>query len=498
MSTVGSGWLMTELTPDPLTVALIQVATTAPAFLLALPAGAIADLIDRRWLLLVVNGAMTVAATVLAVLVALDWMTAHLLLLFTFLLGTGAAFIGPAWLSIVPQLVPRPALSQAIALNSLGINVSRALGPALAGVLVVALGLTAPFVVNAASFLAILAALLWWRPAPRAVSQLPPEGLGEAMLTGLRYALHSAPLRSTLVRGLAFFLFASAYWALMPLIARTSLGGGAPLYGLLLGAMGAGAVLGALLLPRVLPRLGPDRTVAAGTLGTAVSLGVLSQSTSPVAALAASCLAGVAWIFVLSTLQVSAQTALPNWVRARGLALFLTLFFGSMALGSAIWGKVASELGIGSALLIAAVGALLAIPLSRGAQVGRGETLDLAPSRHWPDPLVLVDGPDQRGPTMTQVEYRIDPADAPLFLELMAEQARARRRFGAIRWWILEDAAVPGLFLECFVEGSWLAHLRHHERVSGADRDVEQRIRALHRGDQPPAVRHLIAPAAEG
>lgn len=497
MNTVGSGWLMTDLTPDPLTVALVQVATTAPAFLLALPAGAVADLLDRRRLLLAVNGAMAVAATALALLVALGWMNAGLLLFFTFLLGCGAAFIAPAWLSIVPQLVPRETLAQAIALNSLGINVSRAIGPAVAGALVVALGFAVPFALNALSFAVIVAALLWWRPVPRAASSLPAEGLGEAMLTGLRYALHSRPLRAALIRGVAFFLFASAYWALLPVLARTALGGGAQLYGILLGAMGLGAVLGALLLPRIAPRLGADRSVAAGSVGTALAMGVLSLVANPVAAVLASLLAGVAWIFVLSTLQVSAQTALPNWVRARGLALFLTLFFGGMALGSAIWGKAASAWGIETALLLAAAGTLLAMPLVRGVRIEQGDALDLAPSRHWPKPQVLVQLPDERGPTMTLIEYRIAPADAAVFLELMAEQARARRRFGAVQWWIMEDAAVPGLYVECFVEGSWLAHLRHHERVSGADRLIQERIHALHRGATPPRVRHLLAPLGE-
>ncbi len=497
MNTVGSGWLMTDLSPDPLTVALVQVASTAPAFLLALPAGAVADLLDRRRLLLAVNGSMALVAAVLAVLVALGAMNAGLLLLFAFLLGCGAAFIAPAWLSIVPQLVPRATLGQAIALNSLGINVSRAIGPALAGVLVVAVGFAAPFALNALSFLVIVAALAWWSPPARAASSLPAEGLGEAILTGLRYALNSAPLRATLVRGIAFFLFASAFWALLPVIARVSLGGGARLYGVLLGAMGAGAVLGALLLPRAAARLGADRNVAVGTVGTAVSLAVLSLVASPVAAVLASVLAGVSWIFVLSTLQVAAQTALPNWVRARGLSLFLTLFFGSMALGSAIWGKTASALGIGPALSIAAAGVLLVLPLVRRVRVGQGAALDLSPSLHWPEPMVLVDTPQERGPAMTTVEYRIDPADAPAFLALMAEQARARRRFGAVQWWIMEDVAAPGVYVECFVEGSWLAHLRHHERVSGADRMIQERIRGLHRGDGPPAVRHLLAPPAE-
>ncbi|WP_295387585.1 MFS transporter [uncultured Thiodictyon sp.] len=494
MNTVGASWLMTTLAPDPLMVALVQVATMAPAFLLALPSGALADIFDRRRLLLAVNALMALVAATLAALVATGRIDTRALLFCTFLLGMGASFISPAWLAIVPQLVPRPALGQAIALNSMGINVSRAIGPALAGVLIVELGFVAPFAVNALSFLVIAAALAWWRPTGATHSTLPAEGLGEAMRNGLRFALHSAPLRATLVRGIAFFLFASAYWALLPIIAKDSLGGGARLYGLLMGCVGVGAVLGALLLPHVKPRLGGHGTVVAGSLGTALVLAVFSLIANPTAAALASLLGGISWLFVLSTLQVSAQLALPNWVRARGLSIFLTLFFGSMALGSVIWGKTASVLGVDEALLIAAVGALLGVALTWRVRVGEGDVPDVAPSMHWPPPLILLDRPQDRGPVMTAIEYRIDPSDTPAFLALMAQLAQSRRRLGVIQWWIMEDAAAPGLYVEYFVEGSWLAHLRHHERVAGTDRLLQARIHALHRGDQPPAVRHLLAP----
>ena len=498
MNTVGAGWLMTTLAPDPLTVALVQVATTAPAFLLALPSGALADIFDRRKLLLAVNAAMALVAAVLAVLVGLGRMNAVLLLCFTFLLGAGAAFITPAWLAIVPQLVPRAILGPAIALNSMGVNVSRAIGPAVAGALIVWLGFAAPFTGNALSFLVIVAALAWWRPAAAAGSALPAEGLGEALRNGLRYALHSAPLRAALVRGVAFFLSASAYWALLPVIAKTSLEGGASLYGVLMGCVGAGAVVGALLLPRVQPRLGPDGTVTVGSLGTALVLAALSLIANPYAAAAASLLAGVSWIFVLSSLQVAAQLALPNWVRARGLSLFLTLFFGTMALGSVIWGLIASVHGVDEALLIAAGLALLTLAATWRVRVGQGEALDLAPSMHWPAPLVRLDTPQERGPVMTMIQYHIEPAAVASFLTLMTEQAQARRRLGAVHWWIMEDVTAPGLYVEYFVEGTWLSHLRHHERVSGADRLLQGRIWALHRGPQPPLVRHLLAPPAVG
>lgn len=497
MNDVGSGWLMTTLVLDPFMVALVQAATTAPIFLLALPAGAVADIVDRRKLLIVVNSLMAVTAGVLATLVMLERMTAELLLLFTLLLGAGAAFIAPAWQAIVPQLVPRDKLGAAVALNSMGINVSRAIGPALAGVLIVALGIAAPFALNALSFIAIVAALAWWRGEPEKASLLPPERIGEAMLNGLRYAGNSAPLRDTLVRAPAFFLFASAYWALLPVIAKTSLQGDARVYGVLLGCVGVGAVLGAILLPKIRPRLGPDRTVAVGTLGTAGVLAAFALVANVYVAAAASLLAGASWIFVLSSLQISAQTALPNWVRARGLSLFLTVFFGAMALGSVVWGKLAAELGIPVALLTAAGGALLAIPLTWKAKLNQGEALDLAPSMHWPAPVLAFDEAPDRGPVMTMIEYKIAKEDVADFLPLMGKLSEARRRNGAIQWRLMEDAAHPDRFTECFLEASWLTHLRHHERVTSADRVIQENIRALHRGDTSPIVRHYLAPNPE-
>lgn len=497
MNDVGSGWLMTTLTPDPFMVALVQAATTAPIFLLALPAGAVADIVDRRKLLLTVSLLMTATASALAALVALERMTIGLLLGFTFLLGAGAAFVAPAWQAIVPQLVPRAKLAPAIALNSMGINVSRAIGPALAGVLIVALGIAAPFALNALSFISIVAALAWWRGESAKASLLPPEHIGEAMQNGLRYAWHSAPLRDTLVRAAAFFLFASAYWALLPVIAKTSLQGDARVYGVLLGCVGAGAVLGAILLPKIRPRLGPDRTVAVGTLGTSVVLGVFALAADVYVAAAASLLAGMSWIFVLSSFQVSAQTALPNWVRARGLSLFLTVFFGAMTLGSVVWGKLAAEFGIPVALLAAAGGALLTIPLTRRFKLNQGETLDLAPSLHWPAPVIAFDEAPDRGPVMTLIEYEIARTDLADFFHLMEKLSRARRRNGAVQWGLMEDAKHPGRFTEYFREASWLTHLRHHERVTSADRAIQESIWALHRGDASPIVRHYLAPDPE-
>lgn len=411
MNDVGAGWLMTELSPSPLVVAGVQAATTLPVFLFALLAGAVADIVDRRKMLIVVNALKFVIVTALAILVAADEMTPLLLLVFTFLIGTGAAFLAPGWQAIVPKLVPRAELSSAISLNSMGINVSRAIGPALAGFLIVTLGLWSPFAVNAASFLVILAALLWWTPPKEPERKLPPEHVGAAIAAGLRYAVNSGPLKATLVRAGSFFAFASAYWAMLPLIARQVLEGGPTLYGVLLASVGAGAVGGAIFLPRIRKALGTDKTVAAGTIGTALVLVAFAIMPNPVVAATASVLAGLSWIAVLSSLHVSAQTALPDWVRARGLSIFLTVFFGAMSGGSLVWGQVASVAGIPTALLIAAAGAVLLIPLTWRAKLGQGEELDLAPSSHWPEPILHLDDAEDRGPVMIQITYDVAPTD---------------------------------------------------------------------------------------
>ncbi len=393
MNDVGSGWLMTTLDPSPAVVSLVQAATTLPIFLFALLAGALADRLDRRRLLIVVNVLLCLVVTLLAALVYRETMTPGLLILFTFLIGTGAAFVAPAWQAVVPDLVPREHLPPALALNSLGINISRAIGPAVAGLLITAVGLVAPFALNAASFAVIVGALLLWQPAPSSRDVRPPERLPAAMATGLRHAANNGPLKATLVRALTFFLFASAYWALLPLVARGLPGEGARLYGYLLGAIGAGAVFGALFLPALRRRLDTHRVAAIGVVLTALAMCLMGLAGQRAAALAAAFLGGVGWIMVLTSLHVSAQTALPGWVRARGLSIFLMVFFGSMALGSVLWGQLAQHSSVTTALVTAAVGSVTALVLTWGVRLGAAEHLELAPLSTSTVPLPTTTDP---------------------------------------------------------------------------------------------------------
>lgn len=382
MYSAASGWLMTGLNPDPFVVSMVQVATTLPLFFFALPAGALADIVDRRKFLIAVQIAVSAVSAIFAAIVWLGLVTAGNLLLFTFLTGVGGALTAPAWQAIVAQLVPKQDLSPAVAANSVGFNVSRAVGPALGCAIIAKASIAAPFLFNAVSNLGIIATLLWWRPPHPGTRPLPTERFGSAVRTGFRHASNNPPLRATLVRGAAILVFASAYWALLPLVARQQIAMGPDLYGFLLGTIGAGAVGGAFALPWLNERLGPDRLVAAGSIGTAVAMVLFGLARDPGTALAAAVIAGVSWIAILSSLNVSAQVAQPEWMRARGLAVYVTAFYGALALGSAVWGQVAAMFGLSAAHFVAAAGALVAIPLTWRWKLQTAAGVDLTRSGH--------------------------------------------------------------------------------------------------------------------
>lgn len=493
MHDVGAAWLMTSLSPSPGTIALVQAATTLPVFLLALPAGALADMLDRRRLLLACNLVGAGIALLFALAVLGGAATVPVVLGLTFALGCTAAFMQPTWQAVVPQLVDRPLLPQAIALNSLGINVARAIGPALAGLVIATLGLAAPFLLNAASFLLSIAALWLWRPPPAPSRGLPPEQLVAAMVAGLRYARASRELGRTLLRAVSYFAFASAFWALLPVVARFELQGGPGLFGLLQAAAGVGAVAAAMLLPLLKQHLGAERIVLAGSLATGLAMLLLGVTRMPEIALLACLAAGGGWLLVLSSLQVAAQAALPDWVRARGLSIYLTVFFGTMAAGSTVWGQLAGFLGTAAALALAGVGlAALAVLVARVRLPDAG-ALDLAPSSHWPQPALAAPVEHDRGPVMVTIEYRVGATDRAAFLAALDGLSGERRRDGAYQWQVFEDAGQPGLFTEVFLVASWLEHLRQHERVSRADAEAQDAVRRFHQGDAPPLVRHHLA-----
>jgi len=368
MHDTAAGWLMTTLAPTPAWVALVQAATTLPVCLLSIPAGTLADRMDRRHLLLAAQALQLLLALTLFAVTYAGLATPHLLIAITFGLGIGTAVTSPAWQAILPALVPRTHLPPAVSLHAVGMNISRAIGPAVGGVIIVAAGIAWPFFVNAVSFLAILAALWWWKAAPPA-----PRALNESFLASMRAAFtHAASnhaLRNTLLRSMLFYLFGSCYWALLPLVARVQLHGTARLYGILVGAIGVGAVSGAILLPPLRRRLGLDGTVVAGTLGTIVAMSLYATVREPAFGVIASLVAGLAWLATLSSLNVAAQLAVPDHMRARGMALYTAVFYGCLALGSIGWGQVATRLGLTATLLVSSAGALLMLVPARALRL---------------------------------------------------------------------------------------------------------------------------------
>ena len=491
VSTAASGWLMTVLNPDPLVVSLVQVASYVPLFVLALPAGALTDLVDRRKLLLFSELAIMVFGVVLAALVSSHLITPVSLIVMTALVSAAGALGAPPWQAVVSDLVPRSDLPSAVSLNSLGINISRAIGPALGGLLVSAFGYALPFWIDAFSNIGVLGALVWWKRPPRVTSALAPEPFVSAMVVGVRHARYNPHLSATLVRAAAFFLFASAYWALLPIITRTQVAGGPALYGSLLGAIGLGAIGGAFLLPRLKVRWGASSLVAACTAGTALATALFALSHDAGVSLLASVLAGLCWIGAVSSLNLSAQVALPEWVRGRGLAVYVTVMFGALSIGGLLWGELATEIAPAGSLLAAAAGALLAIPLTWKWKLQTGEGIDFTPALHWPMPITAAKVDGDRGPVLVTIEYHTDPQHRGQFLHALFRLSSERRRDGAYDWKVFEDPAVTGRFVELFLTDSWLEHLHHHARITKADRISEEALRLCAQGD-PPKTTHLI------
>jgi predicted MFS family arabinose efflux permease len=412
----------------------------------------------------------------------------------TFLLGLGNAANAPAWQATIPELVGGRLLAPAVALNSAGFNIGRAVGPALGGLVVAAAGPAAVFGLNAVSFLGVLAVLWRWRRRPHDELGVGERVLG-AMGAGIRYVRFAPPLRAVLVRTALFILPASALWALLPVVARGRLGMDATGFGLLLGALGIGSVLGAVLLPRVRRAVPIDARVVAGTCLFALATVALAVLRWPLAVGVAMVAAGMAWLAILTSLNVAVQTAVPRWVRARALAVYLLVFQGGLAIGSALWGVAAARLGERTALLAAAASFALGMLAALRWRLRGIGALDLTPSVR-PEPVTVIDPEPDDGPVLVLIRYRVDPARTEAFAAAMWAMRRVRRRDGAYRWGLFEDVAEPGCFVETFVVRSWAEHLRQHERFTAEDLAVRDRLRSFHLDQDPPAVSHYIHPGA--
>ena len=492
MQTVAAQWLMLSLTTSATYVALVQTAAGLPVVLFAIVAGTIGDLVDRRRFLLVTETFMLVAAAALGALAIAGLVTPWVLLALVFAVGTGQALTSPTWQTLQPELVSPAERTQAISLGSVNQNLARAVGPAIGGVLLAATSAGTVFLVNAVSFVAVIAVIVAWRSAAHAPDALPREHVGEAVRAGGRYIAASPVLRVILARAGLFIFFASAIWALLPLTAETVLHLGSGGYGLLLGSVGIGAVAGAVLLPRLRARLSPDALLTAGSIGLAVVTLLLAYAHVTAVAAVALVAGGACWILALSTLNSLYQLSLPRWIKARGMSFYLMVFQGGGAVGAAVMGVSAEHAGLTPTLTIAAGGLALG-PLAGLAWRFRPiPPEDLLPAGDWPAPHLSQDQ-TPGGPVLVSVEYWAQPGLEDQLMTALQRTRFSRRRTGATSWRAWQDASDPSRILEQFVVASWNEHLRQHERVTKRDQGRLDRIRELTDPAHPVAVTHWLA-----
>lgn len=492
MQTVGAQWMLVGDPRAPVLVPLVQTATTLPVMLLALPSGVLADLVDRRRLLLATQGAMAAGVAALAMLTGAGLATPAVLLTLLFLIGCGQALTAPAWQAIQPDLVPREQIPAAAALGSMSMNGARAIGPAIAGALVSLSGPTLVFALNAVSFFGIVVVLLLWR-RPAAEQLLPAERPLAALSAGGRFIRSSPIIRRILLRTVLFIAPGSALWGLLPVVADRQLGASSSGYGLLLGALGAGAVLGALALGRLQFAFGLNTLLIVAAIGFAGATAVLALVHNFGIVLAALVVGGTSWLLALSTLNASMQLSLPAWVRARGLSVYQLTFMGGQAIGSLVWGLVAGATSTITALLISA-GLLVFCAVSAWWWPLHARTgdLDLTPSAHWPEPALVFEPEPPDGPVLVLTSYRVEPEHEAEFFAAMGVLGRSRQRTGASQWQLFRSVERERVFIEAFVVRSWDEHLRQHRtRLTGNDLLIEQSVERWVEGET--VSHHLIA-----
>jgi MFS family permease len=487
IQSVGAAWLMTSLTTSTMYIALIQTAAALPFFVLALPAGSIGDIVDRRKLILTTELWMFAVSCALAATTIYGVMTPWLLLVFTFALSAGDALESPAWRAIFPELVAKEDLSPALSLNGIEFNLARAVGPGLAGLIIAVAGIGTAFVLNALSFLGVIGVIATWKRCIHR-SALPTENLRGATVAALRYVRYSPGIRTLLLRAGAVIFFSSAFWALLPPVAKqlsnSSLG-----YGLLLAFFGVGAVIGAVVLQRMRQRFSAEAIVSTAT---GVFAGVI-VAVATLHSLWMLCIfiffGGAAWTMFMSVFNTLVQTLAPEWVRARVSAVYLLVFQGTVAIGSALSGFLAEHTGAHQALLVSGAGIGACVFLQFVTRLpDSGSMLDVWD--HWRKPTMIAEPSPDQGPVLVTVEYKIDTKDAKEFLDAIHKYERVRRRDGASRWGVYYDSEVPGRYLETFLTDSWAEHERQHGRFTVADRKLEERIHSFTIG--PAKVTHFI------
>jgi len=507
MQTVGAQWLMLTLTGSATYVALVQTAAGLPVVLFAVLAGTIGDLVDRRRFLLVTQVVMLAAAAALGALAIAGLVTPWVLLALIFAVGTGQALTSPTWQTLQPELVSPAERPQAISLGAVNQNLARAVGPAIGGIILAATNPGTVFLANALTFIAVIAVIAFWH-STRAPGALPREHVGEAVRAGGRYVAASPVLRAILIRAGLFIFFASAIWALLPLTAQSALHLGSGGYGLLLGSVGIGAVGGAALLPRLRARLSPDGMLATGSTGLAAVTLVLAFAHVIAADAVALAVGGACWILALSTLNSLYQLSLPQWIKARGMSFYLVVFQGGGAVGSAVMGITAAQVGLSTTLAIAAAGLALGPLAALAWRFQKIPPEELRPAGDWPAPQLVVAADSKTtenpknsgtpaspaGPVLVTVEYRARPGSENELVTALEGTRFSRRRTGATSWRAWRDAGDPSRILEQFVVASWDEHLRQHERVTQRDQARLDRVRALTDPDHPVTVTHWLTP----
>jgi MFS family permease len=487
MQGVGAAWLMVSQGAGPLLIALTQTASALPFFLLALPAGALGDIFDRRKLILTTEVWMLCVAVALAALTLLHWITPWMLLFLTLALSIGDALEAPAWRAVLPELVPQEDLLPAMALNGIEFNLARAIGPALGGFLIAVAGVGTAFTLNAMSFLGVMWVIVRWKRPPRH-GRMPRETLFGATRAAIRYTRNAPEMLTVLGRIAVIMFFASPFWALLPTVAH-ELSRSATLYGVLLAVFGGGAILGAIMLQRGRSFLSADAMLGLGTTLFAGTLWAAATFKWIVPLCVAIAVGGAAWTAVMSLTSTVMQNVAPDWVRARAQAVFMLVYMGAWAGGSAFWGYVAGHRGTHFSFLAAAIGTA-ASPLLVFISRLPDKAANLAAWDHWSKPMLMGEAALDKGPVLVTVEYEIEAKDAEEFLAALEKFSRVRRRDGASRWGVYYDTEHPTRYLETFVVESWAEHLRQHTRLTQADREVEQR---LHRFERTPnKVRHFI------
>lgn len=489
MNDVAAAWLMTKLTPKPIWVALVQTAATLPVFLLGLPSGALADILNRKHFLFFTQVWVAVVGALLSLAVFMQVVTPPLLLMLLFMNGVGLALRWPVFSAIVPELVPRAQLPAALALNGVSMNASRILGPLIAGAIIASLGSAWVFLLNAVLSVGAAVVITRWRREHRP-DPLGRESLRGAMRVGLQYVAQSYHLKGVLLRIAIFFFHSTALMALLPLVALGMRGGDAGTFTILLAAMGAGAIASTFALPRLRQAYSRDRVVMLGAATQALSMAVMAVTDSIWIGVAAMLLGGAAWLTTANALSVSAQMALPDWVRARGMSMYQMAIMGAAASGAAVWGQVATWSSVPIALLLGTASGIAAMALAIWRWPDRGVMEDPTPAGPLPRPKVTH--PPESGHVLVTVEYCIDPANAAAFRALMEQSRSSRLRQGAVGWELLSDINDPGRFVEVIEDASWTDHLRRFERTSAADVVLRERKLGYHLGEEPPIVRRTV------